>query len=1126
MRRFKLSLLAGSLLLLPTVAAAESFTQDLDIGSQGPQVSFLQEVLCQDRQLFPDCLIDGIFDPSTQAAVVRFQYRMGIRDPDVLGRVESATRALLNARIEDRDAATFNADAIARQNIYLQIRDPESMLALQAALQKRAESMTTLLSTNERKAEEFCLPKSYRKRVPKPLRSLVEEDEAKLKGIVIEQIEDQPSPPYAVDVRRYIKTSRGELYAVPRSDKRLHVGSRVQARGMRMGQYFIPDNEADAIRPIGSDVTSAALPPVEHLAVSLVDFHDAPHEFSSQEIEQAMDAIRTYYETASYGKTTVQIQISGWHRSTHSVDDLNCDRDGFLAEAMQLANDDIDFGAQTVFMGVTPLAFGTRQIGKCAGDQGISCTLDQACPTGTGPCTGGCRGPGAGGAHVGPQRIKTPDGTVSIGDALVTEGIVLVDGTLRPRTQVHEFSHTRGLQHSNALLCPGTSFAADVVTTSCTEVSDSIELMGCCHANDLNPFHKELLGWLDGQALQVVTSPGTFRLGVYERSTNEVKVLKIPGPRGHSFYVQYRQPEGNDASFVAASWVDGARIYVDGPLAFEGTAGDSWLVSATPNSADPPQNVFRTGQTFFDSESAWAVTPVARDANGLTVSVSRVSPTFSCSPAVTEILTGQAITFTAGGVESAVNWTATGATPATGSGVTFSTSFSQAGQFTVGWAFPGGNGATASCSVKVVNPSPTFSCSPAVTKTETGSTVVFAAKGVPATVNWTAVGATPPTGAGATFRTSFLQAGQYTVTWSAPGGATASCSVEVADVPTNFSCSPAHTKTLPESVVAFSARGLQIPVNWTAVGGMPATGTGASFSTSFAQLGQYTVKWTLPGTSITRSCSVEVVPAPVVRQFDVNGTAMAVSNPESTDSGNMVTLQDGDPLHFMWNALYADYCSIAWFIWQAPVQGNEACPDQTSANRPWNGWNIPGYVGNFQYLGDLGIFCGNNATSAESSFIPAYVARGSATVPESPSGYNAKCVLLSAPSHLNRGDTFQARVVMENTGTQPWVTDASPIRLAFRSPQMFADWWDADHSSHADTDRWGSTRQGLPGTVQPGESAEFVVHGMAQVEPGYLPASHYPFLRYPFFVQMVEDTDQGPRYFGNECQWYIYLPNP
>ena len=69
------------------------FTRNLSVGDRNDDVKSLQQLLAQDKTIYPEGLASGLFGPATQRAVKKFQEKYGI--PQV-GNVGPATRAKLN----------------------------------------------------------------------------------------------------------------------------------------------------------------------------------------------------------------------------------------------------------------------------------------------------------------------------------------------------------------------------------------------------------------------------------------------------------------------------------------------------------------------------------------------------------------------------------------------------------------------------------------------------------------------------------------------------------------------------------------------------------------------------------------------------------------------------------------------------------------------------------------------------------------------------------------------------------------------------------------------------------------------------------------------------------------------
>jgi len=104
---------------------------------------------------------------------------------------------------------------------------------------------------------------------------------------------------------------------------------------------------------------------------------------------------------------------------------------------------------------------------------------------------------------------------------------------------------------------------------------------------------------------------------------------------------------------------------------------------------------------------------------------------------------------------------------------------------------------------------------------------------------------------------------------------------------------------------------------------------------------------------------------------------------------------------------------------------------------------------------------------------------------------NASCGAINVPATVTAGQPFAASVTMNNTGTKPWATDATPHRLGSANPQ--------------DNLIWGTGRVSLPfSPINPGSAVTFFFNPTAPSTPG----------TYSFDWRMVED---GVEWFGPVC---------
>src|SRR3989344_2405282 len=108
------------------------FNSDLQLGSRGDDVKRLQELLAQDKEIYPDGLATGYFGALTSAAVKKFQAKNGL--PQV-GRVGPATRAKLNEVFGGQGQSSTTPGASVSED------------AQRAAMEKQLQDLQNLLNS-------------------------------------------------------------------------------------------------------------------------------------------------------------------------------------------------------------------------------------------------------------------------------------------------------------------------------------------------------------------------------------------------------------------------------------------------------------------------------------------------------------------------------------------------------------------------------------------------------------------------------------------------------------------------------------------------------------------------------------------------------------------------------------------------------------------------------------------------------------------------------------------------------------------------------------------------------------------------------------------------------------------
>jgi hypothetical protein len=151
-------------------------------------------------------------------------------------------------------------------------------------------------------------------------------------------------------------------------------------------------------------------------------------------------------------------------------------------------------------------------------------------------------------------------------------------------------------------------------------------------------------------------------------------------------------------------------------------------------------------------------------------------------------------------------------------------------------------------------------CTPPSQQPAIGQPVSFSATGGNGAFSWSAPNGSPAAGGGAAFTTVYGAAGTYVVVVTS-AGLSASCRVTVPpSITPELVCTPGTQTVATGQLATFSAAGGTGVYNWSAPGGSTTSGSGATFSTSYASPGTNTVAVT--SGSATKTCQVVVPPPP------------------------------------------------------------------------------------------------------------------------------------------------------------------------------------------------------------------------------------------------------------------------
>ena len=230
------------------------------------------------------------------------------------------------------------------------------------------------------------------------------------------------------------------------------------------------------------------------------------------------------------------------------------------------------------------------------------------------------------------------------------------------------------------------------------------------------------------------------------------------------------------------------------------------------------------------------------------------------------------------------------------------------------------------------NPNPLI-CSPGTVQSgPAGSTFNFTATGGNGTYTWSSPGGLPTSGSGVNYTSQFNTAGTFAVTVSS-GGQSAVCPVNTTPVTVVPVCTPLSQIASPNTPVTFTASLGVGNYAWTS-DGSPASGTGATYTASFATVGTHTVRLTSNGISAESPCVVIV------------SSQLICAPPNQT------------------------------------VGINQAAPMSAAGGNGTYSWNAPG---------------ANLATGAGPNFSPSYPASGSYTVTVTSGNQTATCLVTVPP---------------------------------------------------------------------------------------------------------------------------------
>jgi PKD repeat protein len=338
-----------------------------------------------------------------------------------------------------------------------------------------------------------------------------------------------------------------------------------------------------------------------------------------------------------------------------------------------------------------------------------------------------------------------------------------------------------------------------------------------------------------------------------------------------------------------------------------GTAPYTYAWAVTGGS--PSSGTASTFSSSFAVKGTYNVTLTVTDHNGKTasafhlISISSTPLTVSITgPTSGSVNTLLSFSSTVSGGTSPYTyaWAVTGGNPSSGTAASFSTSFAVKGTYNVTLTVTDHNGATKTA-FQLVTISPSLLAS-SVSGPTTGTvnqllsfTSSVTGGTSPYSYAWAVTGGSPASGTSAGFSTSFAVKGTYNVTLAVTdhNGATNTAFqlVTISPLQLTASISGPASGTVNQ-VLAFNAvvNGGTSPYtySWVAVGGSPSSGTLASFSTSFAVKGTYTVNVTVTdhNGAVARAFQREII-SPLALTVSINGPTVGNVNTAYSFTSNV-----------------------------------------------------------------------------------------------------------------------------------------------------------------------------------------------------------------------------------------------
>ncbi len=514
----------------------------------------------------------------------RYAYRVrGYRDDP------ASTSAYSNiATVQTRS----NDGTAALREITIMVRiakdDPTSEninIVIQLA-QERQERILHELEVNPLALHTQLIPSDVRRDMPAEALELIEQP-VQLTGAIemtsFDDFEQQRSwNEYAITVKEDGDRERYDLYATPDQQPAPGEG---QVTGYVLGTAVIAESIEYERTPVVADATGEQR--TLHMLIKSVDAQG-----TLPTMEQVKDRIdkgpfALFINETSYGKTwftndvTDWIAVEGNAREFHSSLALDLHKEGTV---------DLSKYDRIVY-----------HIWGASG--GFSCV--DKCP------------------------IQDEENFFNLSQSLV--GLYSIDQITSSYEQssyfdfvlAHELGHALGVIHANSIECTGTTAENEECRHS--EYGNAFDVMGTGgYSWHINSAMKEALGWFDENAVQYVTTTGTYTIKPLEQEMG-VRSLRIPVPGSQGMSIEYRRPIGFDSNLQRQDLVlntRGAMInYIQ-----EGTFMATRIIDASKTTSGDVR-ALQIGESYADPGNGVIIGPViSATADELTLNITRMEP--------------------------------------------------------------------------------------------------------------------------------------------------------------------------------------------------------------------------------------------------------------------------------------------------------------------------------------------------------------------------------------------------------------------------------------------------------------------------------------------------------------------